>query len=495
MSSPTPGAWTGVEETHAVEEHADLISTDKPVEQPPPPRHRRTSLRARVALLVAAAVGIAVALASIAAYVTVSHELRSHLDNTLIERAQGAARTPLIAGLADRPEQRDIVQQVLLGIASDVRLAIIGSNGGPLARESGMPRLGQPESAVARGAADQSIRTVHANGIAYRVAAVQIGPGEALVLAQSLTVTNNELGKMALVMTIVGIGGIVVAALAGLGIAREGLRPVERLTAATEHIARTDDLTPIPVRGSDELARLTSSFNAMLGALAQSRDRQRQLIADAGHELRTPLTSLRTNFDLLAQSTTDTGSALAPQDRNELMADVRAQLEELSALVGDLVELARSDNTPGAIEPLDLADVLDHALQRARRRAPGLTFDVTAEPWPVLGDATSLERAVMNLLDNAAKWSPPGGTVTVTLHEGILQVGDEGPGIAEADMPHVFERFYRATDARGLPGSGLGLSIVRQAAERHGGFVSVGRSRSGGALLTMGVPGQRYAQH
>jgi two-component system sensor histidine kinase MprB len=270
---------------------------------------------------------------------------------------------------------------------------------------------------------------------------------------------------------------------------------VERLTAATEHIARTDDLTPIPVRGTDELARLTSSFNSMLGALGQSRDRQRQLIADAGHELRTPLTSLRTNFDLLAQSTTDAGSALAPQDRVELMADVRAQLEELSALVGDLVELARSDNAPGAIEPLDLAAVLDHALQRARRRAPGLTFDVTAEPWEVMGDATSLERAVMNLLDNAAKWSPPNGTVTVSLHDGILQVGDQGPGIAEADMPHIFERFYRATDARGLPGSGLGLSIVRQAAERHGGFVNVSRSVSGGALLTMGVPGQGYAQH
>jgi two-component system sensor histidine kinase MprB len=300
---------------------------------------------------------------------------------------------------------------------------------------------------------------------------------------------------MALVMLTVGIGGIVVAAIAGLGIAREGLKPVERLTAATEHVARTEDLTPIPVRGTDELARLTSSFNEMLAALGQSRERQRQLVADAGHELRTPLTSLRTNFDLLAQTTTDSGSALAPQDREELMADVQAQLEELSSLVGDLVELARTDHAPGAIEPIDLSAVLDHAMQRVRRRAPGVTFNVSSAPWNLVGDATSLERAVTNLLDNAAKWSPPGGTVTVTLFDGILQVGDEGPGIAEEDMPHVFERFYRATDARGLPGSGLGLSIVRQAAERHGGFVDVGRSVSGGALLTMGVPGRTDAPH
>lgn len=501
MSSPSPGAWTGVHETHAVEQRAEpveVISTEKPRPEKPPKKERRTSLRARVALLVAAAVGIAVALASVAAYFTVRHELRSRLDTNLATRAVSAAHSGLPGYIAAAARENDSIPSALFALGADVRVGMIDGDGRQINVSLPPSLIGTSETQVASGQRDSSLRTEHARGMTFRVVAVPIAPpdgGGALIVAQSLTDTNNELSKMALVMLTVGIGGIVVAAIAGLGIAREGLRPVERLTAATEHIARTDDLTPIPVRGTDELARLTSSFNAMLGALAQSRDRQRQLIADAGHELRTPLTSLRTNFDLLAQSTTDTGSALAPQDRAELMADVRAQLEELSSLVGDLVELARSDNTPGAIEPLDLAAVLDHAMQRAYRRAPGLTFDVTAEPWDVMGDATSLERAIMNLLDNAAKWSPPGGTVTVTLHDGILQVGDEGPGIAEADMPHVFERFYRATDARGLPGSGLGLSIVRQAAERHGGFVSVGRSRSGGALLTMGVPGQRYAQH
>ncbi|HEX3812076.1 MAG TPA: HAMP domain-containing sensor histidine kinase [Mycobacteriales bacterium] len=500
MSASSPGAWTGIDQSHATEQHVpppvEVISNGKPVEpkSTAPRKHRRTSLRARVALLVAAAVGVAVALASLAAYFTVRHELRSHLDSNLTARAQGAAQTPVIAGLADNPEQKGLVTQVLSGIASDVKLAIINSTG-QIASQAGIPKPGPSEYAVAQGLSSSSIRSITAHGTPYRVVTVSIRQGVALVLAESMSDTNDELNRMALVMLIVGVGGIVVAAVAGLGIAREGLRPVERLTAATEHIARTEDLTPIPVRGTDELARLTSSFNAMLGALGQSRERQRQLVADAGHELRTPLTSLRTNFDLLAQTTTETGSALSSQDRTELLADVRAQLEELSALVGDLVELARTDQAPSAIEPIDLSAVLDHALQRVRRRAPGITFDVASSPWNLTGDTNSLERAVTNLLDNAAKWSPPGGTVSVWLHDGILQVADQGPGIAEEDMPHVFERFYRATDARGLPGSGLGLSIVRQAAERHGGFVNVGRATSGGALLTMGVPGQPDTPH
>ena len=169
---------------------------------------------------------------------------------------------------------------------------------------------------------------------------------------------------------------------------------------------------------------------------------------------------------------------------------MQAQLGELSVLVGDLVELARTDAPQIATEWLDLSVVVDHAVERARRRAPSVRFDVGAEPWMVWGDATLLERAAMNLLDNAAKWSPPDGTVTVSLADGVLRVTDEGPGIEAADLPHVFERFYRATDARGLPGSGLGLAIVQQAAERHGGFAVADRAESGGALMSMGIPGQ-----
>jgi two-component system sensor histidine kinase MprB len=245
------------------------------------------------------------------------------------------------------------------------------------------------------------------------------------------------------------------------------------------------------VVGTDELARLSQSFNAMLAALAEAQARQRQLVADAGHELRTPLTSLRTNLDLLAQS--DAVGGLDPTERVALLADVRAQLEELSTLVTDLIELSRDDIPQQAREPLDLADVTRRAAERVRRRAPDVTISLDLRPWVLDGDAQLLERAVTNLLDNAAKWSPPGGVVEVRLRDGRLAVTDEGAGIAEEDLPHIFERFYRSREARGEPGSGLGLAIVQQAALRHGGTVVAENVESPtgkrGARLTLRLPG------
>jgi two-component system sensor histidine kinase MprB len=277
------------------------------------------------------------------------------------------------------------------------------------------------------------------------------------------------------------------AAWSGFEIGRVALRPVQRLTGAAEHVALTGDLRPIPVQGEDEIARLAHAFNAMLGALAQARSRERRLVADAGHELRTPLTSLRTNLDLLAQSENRPG--LSPDDRASLIDDVRAQITELSVLVGDLVELSREDPPSDTRAPLDLAVVTAHALERVQRRAPSVRFDVELRPWTVMGDAQTLERAVTNLLDNAAKWSPSDGAVTVRLRDGVLSVADQGPGIAEVDLPHVFERFYRSAEARTMPGSGLGLSIVKQTAERHGGYVQAGRAPGGGALFILRIPG------
>jgi two-component system sensor histidine kinase MprB len=324
----------------------------------------------------------------------------------------------------------------------------------------------------------------------YRVVAVPDRPGIALVLARSTADTERTLSRLGVVLLIVGLAGMGAAAAIGWAIGRAGLRPVENLTSAAEYVAATDELTPIVVRGDDELARLTVSFNTMLAALQRSRDRQRQLVADAGHELRTPLTSLRTNLDLLAQSDRAPNGGLTAPERAELLADVRAQIEELSSAVSDLVELARDDAPEASAEPVDLAAVTENALDRVRRRASGLTFNVRLEPWIVQGDATALERAVTNLLDNAAKWSPTGGAVEVTLVGGVLTVSDEGPGIADEDLPYVFERFYRAADARRLPGSGLGLAIVRQAAERHGGTVTAGRSHRGGAMFVLTLPGR-----
>jgi two-component system sensor histidine kinase MprB len=346
--------------------------------------------------------------------------------------------------------------------------------------------MGNTEQAVARGQADDSLRTASTGGAEYRVVSVPAAPGIALVVAQPTKSTEDLLNRLGLVLFLVGAAGVGVAAWAGLVIARAGLRPVEQLTAAAEHVAATEQLEPIEVRGHDELARLATSFNAMLVALSRSRERQQQLVADAGHELRTPLTSLRTNLDLLVQSATRGG--LSDEDRDELLADVRAQSEELTMLVQDLVELARDDPAAAQIEELDFAEICERAIDRVRRRAPGLTFDVKLAPWVVKGDATALERAVANILDNATKWSPAGATVQIRLDGGELQVIDEGPGIPPADLPHVFERFYRATDARRLPGSGLGLAIVKQVADRHGGAVEAARADTGGTQITLRLP-------
>jgi two-component system sensor histidine kinase MprB len=302
---------------------------------------------------------------------------------------------------------------------------------------------------------------------------------------------ERTLDRLGWVLSFIGGLGIVVAGICGFAVARSALRPVRRLSAAAEHIAETEELTPIPVTGDDELASLATSFNDMLAALASSRDRQRRLVADAGHELRTPLTSLRTNIELLAQAN-DRGG-MSPQQRNEIISDITAQSEELSTLVGDLVELARDEPLPQTPERLDLAEVCARAVTRARRRAPSVHFDVRIAPWWVVGESNILERAVLNLLDNAAKWSPPNGTVTVRLAAGILTVADNGPGIKHDDLPRVFDRFFRAEDARTQPGSGLGLSIVRQAVVRHGGSVSATNTPTGGALFTMRIPGALVA--
>ncbi len=446
--------------------------------------HYRRSLASRVTLLTTMAVGLAVAFVALSAFVTARMQLQSTLDSSLLNRANKAAQTD---GL-----RAAVTQGIPPGMfgAADVRIMFINSER-DFATAGFFPSmtLGRPELDVAAGTSDHAIRTIVADdGDRYRVATVQSDDGEALVLAQPLAPQDETLRRLAAVMSIVGGIGVAVAALAGWAVARNGLRPVRRLTADVERIARTEDLTPLRVDGDDEIARLASAFNQMLTALAASRDRQRRLVADAGHELRTPLTSLRTNLDLLTQA----GDEGLPRDAHEeLLTDVRAQIEELTTLIGDLMELARDEQLTLVVETTDLEEILDRALARVRRRAPGITFDVDTHAWWVDGDPAALERAVTNLLDNAAKWSPPAGTIAVRLADGVLTVDDEGPGISPEDLPHVFERFYRAEESRSMPGSGLGLAIVRQVAERHGGSAEAGAAPAGGARLTMTIPGRR----
>ncbi len=440
-------------------------------------------MAARISLLAACAVGLAVALSSVAAYVTLRAQLHERLDSSLLQRASQASRTDFIsqATLYNIPSD-------FLG-AADLRIFLIADGQViPSDRADWISPLSDDERAVAAGSLTQNLRTIYRDGNEYRVATVQAQPGTALMFVQSAEPIERTLDRLGFVLLLVGAGGIVAAALIGLAVGRSALMPVRRLSAAAEHIARTEELNPIQVTGDDELASLATSFNKMLVALQASRDRQRRLVADAGHELRTPLTSLRTNLELLAQANRRGG--LEPHQRDELLTDVTGQVEELSTLVGDLVELARDEPLERTPEPLDLADIVVRAVDRVRRRAPGVTFDVRTHPWWVVGEAQILERAVTNLLDNAAKYGPPGGTVTVELDQGQLVVADEGEGISDRDLPMIFERFYRADNARTMPGSGLGLSIVRQAAERHGGSVSVQNREPRGVAFSMALPGR-----
>jgi len=446
--------------------------------------HYRRSLASRVVLLTTMAVGLAVAAVALGAYVTVRMSLESSLDNSLRDRAHQAAQSVQIARLTDSQ-----VPSWATG-AADVRIILVTANGTSITTDSTSPQipLDGHEIAVASGASRSSVRTVSTGGNDYRVVAVPYGDnGYALVLAQNMAPQERVLKKMGAVMLLFGLAGVIGAAFAGWGVARNGLRPVRRLTENVEMITRTEDLTPLPVEGDDEIARLATAFNGLLASLSASRDRQRRLVADAGHELRTPLTSLRTNLDLLLQS--DAAGGLDPASRAELLDDVGAQIEEMSNLVGDLVELARDEPLRRAVEQVDLAEVVDRAVARARRRGTGLNFEVDSEPWWVTGESASLERAVTNLLDNAVKWSPPGGTVRIRLDHGTLTVDDEGPGIAEDDRERVFERFYRSDESRSMPGSGLGLSIVRQVTERHSGTVRVEENTPVGTRMVMQLPG------
>lgn len=445
--------------------------------------HYRRSLASRVAVITTVALGVSIAVMALTAFVVMRQQLMSSLDQSLLNRAHKATATTTLSEITARG-----APAWMLG-AADVRIIFISAQGRAMTGDD-VPNftLGQPEYDVATGQRESAVRTVVTReGERFRVATVQHNSGHALILAQPLAPNDRTLEKLGGVLFVFGALGVLAALLAGWLVARSGLRPVRRLTSSVEHIAVTEDLTPLRVEGDDEVARLATAFNQMLLALGASRDRQRRLVADASHELRTPLTSLRTNLDLLRQA--EGNDAFPPEARLELLDDVRGQIEELSALVGDLVELARDEPTTHVVAQVDLAEAVERAVTRVRRRAHGVSFDVDLDPWPVIGDASSLERAVTNLLDNAAKWSPADGTVTVRLTDGVLTVDDQGTGIAEADRPHVFERFYRAEESRAMPGSGLGLAIVRQVVDRHGGRIEASESPTGGARFTLWLPG------
>jgi two-component system sensor histidine kinase MprB len=435
------------------------------------------SFRARLTLVAATAVALAVILSSAVVYVVVREQLRNQVDNALEARAVQIQEVPFGRGIPDIPLPP-------LGGAGGYVQAV--SADGSTFRQANIPiPVTDHVLAVASGDAgpfftDETIRGVH-----VRVLTFPARPGWALQVLRPLDEVDNTLDRLRTFLILISLGGIGVAIALGLLVSRAAVAPVARLTRATERVTETGDLSErIDARGQDELSRLAGSFNAMLGALETSTKAQRQLVADASHELRTPLTSLRTNFEVLMGD-----RELDPEERRRLLDDVVEQIGEMTTLIAELIELARGDQLPAEPEDVRLDLVAEAAVERVRRDRPGVTFSTKLQESVVRGVPSSLERAIGNILDNAAKWSPPGGEVELTVEEATVTVRDHGPGIAAADLPYVFDRFYRSRSARTMPGSGLGLAIVRQVAVAHGGTVLAERADGGGTRVTLHLNG------
>jgi two-component system sensor histidine kinase MprB len=465
------------------------------------------SFRRRITLAAAAAVAVAVVLASLLTYLLASHQLHKQVDEQLRSRSIGLriiARTspqtlakrserflpaPLLSlesnpfgNLSPHPDQVRGYQQLVNAAG---KILFRSTPGVTLPVEARTLKL-----AAAGGAPFfRDSRTANTH---VRILTEAARRGYALQLAQPLTSVDRILHRLRIVLVLLDIGGIALAALLGRLVAGAAVAPLKRLSEATEHVRRTQDLSErIEPAGEDEIGQLAEGFNAMLdalqesiGALDASVHAQRQLVADASHELRTPVTSLRTNIEVLRQQ-----PHMAPGDRNRLLDDVVEQIEELTALMNDLIELSRGEQPAGESEDVRLDLVVREAVERARRHSPQTQFEAGLAPLLISGAPQRLARAVNNLIDNAVAYSPPGSPVEIDLHNTELTVRDHGPGIAEQDLPHVFDRFYRGAEARGRPGSGLGLAIVRQVAEQHGGSVRAQRAQGGGTLMRLSLPG------
>jgi two-component system sensor histidine kinase MprB len=453
------------------------------------------SLRKRLTLIAAASVAVAVLIAVAVSYMVVRSQLRGQVDGALNAQAQAVQNGDIHA-----------LQQQIPGIPASAGgpaqyVQFVFGNGNT---ESAQGNISLPVNARTRSVAagngraylsDAQVGDNHLRVITFPIGPVQLNNGAvenaAVQLARPLNGTDSILSNLRLILVLLFVGGIALAAVLGRFAARRVLAPLGEVAQAAQHIGETDDLTGrIRVHADDEVGSLATRFNTMLDRLEGSRAEldesvraQRQLVADASHELRTPITSLRTNIEVLLA-----GGELEPEDRRRLLADVVEQSEELSSLVNDLIELARGDQPGPAAEDLRLDRVVAESVARARRNAPGIQFEPHLAPVILDGVPERLGRAINNLLDNAARHSPPDGTVEIEVGTGGVRVRDHGPGVPPQDLPYVFDRFFRGTTSRGRQGSGLGLAIVRQVAEQHGGTVSAANAEDGGAIFTLHLP-------
>ncbi|MCX4455105.1 HAMP domain-containing histidine kinase [Streptomyces sp. NBC_01728] len=476
-------------------------------------RFKSLPIRSRLAMLVAAAVAFGVAAVSVTCWFIVRGKLYDEIDGGLKSTARMPVSATNITNLINNCTQTPDAQTGRNGFGPRPRslyFEVINSDGTVcvFSDSAGLVKASESDKSIAKKPTygQGSFRNgTDSQGNSVRVLTVPLivgaglpndrtlFQGYALAIASPLKGTQSTLDDLSLVLLLVSGIGVVGAGAAGLAVARAGLRPVDKLTEAVEHVARTEDLSiriPVEDDSEDEVARLSRSFNSMTSALANSRELQQQLIADAGHELRTPLTSLRTNIELLTRSE-ETGRPIPPADRKALLASVKAQMTELAALIGDLQTLSRSDagQSGDRIQVVDLQETVEAALHRARLRGPELTITADLQPWFVRAEPSALERAIVNILDNAVKFSPEGEAIDVILKAGELTVRDHGPGIPSEELPHVFDRFWRSPSARALPGSGLGLSIVARTVQQSGGEVSLQPAQGGGTVATLRLPG------
>ena len=440
------------------------------------------SFRLRVTLLAAGAVAVAAVAAAALMYVVLQEQLVHQIDQSLADASQTARQSGPRPGPRGFPPFGD--RNVSTGRA-DIAAQSIDASGKVIRADLNQADPSLATAAAKQVAATQSgeawFETTAADGTHVRVYVVPIGSADALEVARSMEDVDAVLAETRNRLILVALAGILLAAGLGTVVARAAIAPVRRLGTVVEDVARTRDLSRrVAAGGSDELSRLAASFDEMLGALEVSLRQQRQLVADASHELRTPLTSLRTNLELLAR-----GQPTDEAERHAVLSDLVAQTERLSTLVADLIDLARDEEAALPIEDVRLDEVVADALAGVRGRYPGVAFALASTPSSVQGVRSRISRAVTNLLDNAGKWSPAGGTVEVGVADGEVSVRDHGPGVAPEDAPHVFDRFWRAQNARGTPGSGLGLSIVKDVAEKHGGSIILEPAAGGGARFRL----------
>jgi len=447
------------------------------------------SLRARVALAVAVVVAVVVTVVGVSVYQSTRDELFSQIDHDLTTRAAQVSRQP--RGFA-RPGPDRFQRGSRVGrndpfggiVAFDVLARIVDSDANVILTLG--PTFGiEPDPAVLLAAVSGPVITTQRGSAgAIRTVTVPAPGGNFVELARPLSETESVLGAMRSRILLIGLLATTAAALAAWFIARRTVRPITRLTEAAERVAATGDLAhPVDGAGGDEVGRLAGSFNGMLEALSESRRQQRRLVMDASHELRTPLTSLRTNVDVLGR-----GRDLTPEQHRAVVSDIDAELGELTELVTELVDLASDLRDDEDLQLVSLAELAGPVAERTQRRT-GRAIEVRVLRSEVVeGRPEALSRAIRNLIDNAAKFSPDRSAVVVEVDGGAVTVHDSGPGIPLGERVRVFDRFHRVESTRSMPGSGLGLAIVRQVAESHGGRVAAGDSPLGGAAVGFEIP-------